>query len=121
MPPDVAAVFGESVTSPLQAVRLPKGRENTDLPSRMSFCRIEPASVLLTAVKPADDGRGLIVRLRETAGRRTEVRVHVGFDGVKRAWRCDLIERDIEPVELRDGTVSLMLDANRMTVVRFCR
>jgi len=104
--------------SPLQAVRLPKGRENTDLPSRMSFCRIEPASVLLTAVKPADDDRGQIVRLRETAGRRTEVRVHVGFDGVTRSWRCDLIERGVESVEVRDGVVSLSLDAHQMGVLR---
>ena len=114
-------MFGESVMSPIQAARLSDGRRNADLPSRSSFCEVEPASVLLTAVKPADDGHGLIVRLRETAGHATDTQVHVGFAGVKRAWRCDLTERDTEPLVLRDGTFSLRLYANQIAAVRLAQ
>jgi alpha-mannosidase len=48
------------------------------LPSACSLLEIEPASVVLTALKPAEDGRGdTILRCLETVGRETVARIRL--------------------------------------------
>ncbi|HSV74480.1 MAG TPA: glycoside hydrolase family 38 C-terminal domain-containing protein [Chthonomonadales bacterium] len=88
-----------------------------DLPTRASFASVSPASVLITAIKGAEDGsRDVIVRLHETAGeptvcrvetpylgRHTEVRLgaheiatlRVRLDDGWTVTRCDLLERPL--------------------------
>ncbi|MEZ5278498.1 MAG: hypothetical protein R3F07_19100 [Opitutaceae bacterium] len=51
------------------------------LPAEASLLEVHPASVAIYAIKPAEDGRDLILRIQETRGRRTEARVKAGFAG----------------------------------------
>ncbi len=46
------------------------------LPRSGSLFALEPSHVQLTALKPADKGRGWIVRIQETAGRAAQIRGH---------------------------------------------
>jgi alpha-mannosidase len=41
----------------------------------LSFFFVDKPNVLIQAVKPADDGRGMVLRLREVAGLNTEVKI----------------------------------------------
>ena len=52
--------------------------------------------------------RGVIVRLAEVWGRRTPMRLELR-DGVRAAFRTDLLERDLEPVVVDGGAVELDL------------
>jgi len=102
----------------MHTFRLPRGRRRADLPPSKSFCRVEPKTVSLTACKMADDGKGIIIRVRETAGKDTAVRVRADFANRTRASKCDLIERVQGPIDLNDGQVTFDLDANSMATIR---
>jgi alpha-mannosidase len=52
----------------LDAVQLPPG---TRIPLKRSFLKIEPENVILSAMKVAEDGDGVIIRFYETKGERT--------------------------------------------------
>jgi alpha-mannosidase len=88
------------------------------LPPTASFCAVEPANVTVTAVKTADDSKGVIVRLRETAGKDTEAKIVANFPAATKATRCDLVERNQEEVAMDGGNLSLKLKANGMAAVR---
>ena len=59
---------------PIALAHLPIG---TKAPSEHEWLTLEPGNVRLLAVKRSNDGRALIVRFQETAGRRTKVRFGV--------------------------------------------
>lgn len=113
-----ASVFGESVVQPMRTVLVQPNSSAADLSDQGSFCRIEPANVMLTAFKAADDGRGLIVRIQETAGRETMARVILDLDPVNRAWSCDLVERNRGPVEIAGNQITLPIKANSTATLR---
>ena len=66
--PAAAAMFGESVQSPLRVIHADPHPDAAASPVANSFCEVRPSNVEMTALKPADDGHGIIVRIRETAG-----------------------------------------------------
>jgi len=47
-----------------------------DLPAKGRWMRVEPKRVALTALKPAQDGEGVVVRLWETTGKAAQCTVH---------------------------------------------
>ncbi len=80
-------------------------------------------SVVVQAIKraeerPGDRDRGLIVRLREVAGRSAAVR----FGGRERpftaAWRCDLLENDRERLPVRGGVAEASISPYGLVTVR---
>lgn len=60
---------------PLQAV--PATEHSGSLPAEHSFASVEPDNVVLTAVKKAEDAKGLIFRVYEWAGKTATVEFHV--------------------------------------------
>ncbi len=62
------------------------------LPPRQSFVSIAPENVVLTAVKKAEDGDGLILRLYEWAGKQNDVHITVP-DGATGAAIVNLMEQ----------------------------
>ena len=87
----------------------------------MSFCRIRPANVLLLAMKPAEDGRGVVLHLIETGGIKTTAAINVsrGADAViAQAFRCNLVEEDGEALSVREGAVSVSLEPNSVAALR---
>lgn len=58
-----------------------------------SLLELSGADVVVEAVKPAEDGRGIIVRLYEPHGARGEAAVKAGFSMAK-AIACNLVEED---------------------------
>jgi hypothetical protein len=63
--------------------------------------------VIVTAVKPASRGDGIIVRLSTLTSQGSLVTVTMRDHVVKQAFLCDARERDIEPLEVHAGTVRL--------------
>ncbi len=117
--PEAASVFGEDVQAPMRAVRLFANRATQDLPLTSSFLAVEPADrVTLTAVKPADDGKGLIARVRETSGHEADAVLTIHFPGVTRASQCDLVERVTGPLAIGGGQVKFPVRANGMATIR---
>jgi alpha-mannosidase len=78
-----------------------------------SFLEVDSPSVIVQAIKRAEDGTGLIVRLRETAGRPAEARLKsVLLEGAGVA--AELVDTewaDGEPVGIRDGEAVVSVPA----------
>jgi alpha-mannosidase len=63
------------------------------LPPNWSGCTVEPANVVLTCLKRAEDDHGFILRAYECAGQTTRATFTLGFDA-RSAQSTDLLERD---------------------------
>jgi alpha-mannosidase len=87
------------------------------LPASHSFVRVEPGNLVLTAVKKAEDGDGLILRFYEWAGEKTEARIEAPA-GAMAAYATNLMEkRDQDATE--KGGVRREGDTIRVTVDPF--
>ena len=81
---------------------------------------IDRDGVRVTAVKRADRGEGLIIRLRSDAEKAIEARLRPGAGEVRAAWLCDARERDLCELPLEHGAVVVPLD-RALTTVRVVR
>jgi alpha-mannosidase len=70
-------------------------------PDSRSFLTLTGLAVVET-LKPAEDGRGLILRVYEPHGSRGEVRAD-SREWVSKVTDCDLVEEDGDAVTVRDG------------------
>ena len=79
---------------------------------------VDPARAIVLALKPPDDpaARGIVLRLRETAGRSGPLAIATGR--AKRAVRLDLLEREGRELAIVDGTLQLDLPAHGFAAVR---
>jgi len=71
--------FGWESHTPLAAAWLPEKNAGTLSATEQSFFAVDKPNVLIQAVKRAEDGEGVVLRLREIAGVETEVRVEAPF------------------------------------------
>lgn len=82
---------GRAFHRPLLA-RPCKGEKGGELPSTDSLLEVKPSSVRVAALKREEKGEGLVLRLVETAGERTEVELEPGWE-VARIEETDPLER----------------------------
>ena len=107
-----AFAWSRSVAMPVEALRGRIGRPPAAAPS------VDPARAIVLALKAPDDpaARGIVLRLRETAGRSGPLTIDTGR--AKRAVRLDLLERELGPLPIADGTLQLDLPAHGFAAVR---
>ena len=88
-----------------------------------TFPRIEidPKRAIATCLKPADgdEPNGVILRVQETAGKSGPLAITV--EGYSKAVQTDLLERDLKPLAITSGKVTLDLKANGLAAVRLVR
>jgi alpha-mannosidase len=96
---------GYALNVPLRTVAL-DAAQSGDLPPRHSFLELTASNIVIEAVKQAEEGDALIVRLYESANRRTEVALRCGFP-VGTVEIVNLMEEKPEPVEVKENTVTL--------------
>ena len=94
-----------------------------DLPPEASFLRVEPESLVVSGIKRAENGEGLIVRLYETAGK--EATALLRFDQrrmgtVSGAVEVDLMERPLarSAAGVDDGVAAIRVPARGLASVR---
>ena len=89
------------------------------LPDGRALLTIEPRDVVLSALKPAEDGTGVIVRLLNPSDTAREARIHVGFPFASvHSVRLDETP-DTEPLAASGSCVSLPVPAHRLRSLRF--
>jgi len=116
--PSAAVRFGYGASSPL-AARWVTGRVDGGLPvGARSLLNVDAENVIVTAVKVAEEGDGLIVRLWECAGQLTEVTLDALALGVDSAWQTDLVERVKAPLAVTNGTVKVVVPARGFAAVK---
>lgn len=107
---------GHDFNHPLLAERI--AAQSGRLPSRFGVAEVRGApSVLLTEIKPAEDGQGWILRLYESGGRqaRAEVAINVPFTA---ATAVNLREDGNEALPVQEGRVALEFSPFQIRTVR---
>jgi alpha-mannosidase len=67
-----------------------------------SFLSADDPALLLETWKPAEDGRGTILRFLDLGGETRKVRVVLPQTSIEHAYVADAVERDLTPVTLSD-------------------
>ena len=92
----------EDLNAPLRIAR-----GSAKLESR-SLIEVDTPQVIVETVKRAEDSDAAVVRLYEAWGGRTRARLRVTLPAT-RATLCDLLERELAEVPVRDGVIDLQL------------
>ncbi len=87
------------------------------LPTRFSAVTLDKKTVICETVKAAERGDDTIIRLYESANRRTRVSIKTDIP-FKRAYLCDLMENDIAELCVKDGEIPLTLSGFEIATVR---
>jgi alpha-mannosidase len=105
-----------SFARPVRAIRTSRGRG--ELPLEASLTDIEPATVILSALKVAEDDGSTIVRVYNISNEPVEalIKLNTPFGSVE---RVDLNEENPVPVEATDGAVRFPLKPNEIATFRF--
>ncbi|MCD6274560.1 MAG: glycoside hydrolase [Candidatus Aenigmarchaeota archaeon] len=80
--------YGYEFNYHLIALQLPRGKKYR---AKSSFLKIEPDNVIVSALKKAEDGKGIIIRFYETSGEKTKVTLTL-FKKPKDAKAVNLME-----------------------------
>jgi alpha-mannosidase len=97
-----------AVTTPLESVTH-ECEGGGSAPPHGSFAEVTPATVELMALKWAEDGDGLIVRVREAVGRPVESVITLPFVEIESVTCCNLVEEDEGELSHRDNTITVAL------------
>ena len=118
---------GHEFNNPL-IVRVPDPHQG-ELPATASLIRVEPSSVVLTAVKPAgnplarmagpdvDPANGLVLRLYESAGRATTARISCAWP-IGDAAITNVAEEGHRSLTVVDGSVNVELEPFEIATVQ---
>ena len=96
--------FGLEALTPLEHDYLTASQDVSELPPReASLLEIANPGITLLTWKRAEDGDGTILRLQETAGKSSEIKIHSQYLTFERAWRCDLLEENQAELKMNGG------------------
>jgi len=85
-------------------VSLPTEKHQGRFPAEHSFVQVQPEDLVLTAMKGAEDGAGLVFRFYEWAGKEVDAKL-VLPGGAESASETDLMERLTGPLPMKNGAV----------------
>lgn len=106
------------VVEEAEAFNLPITFRTGRVPGSGQVVRVDRPGVSVEAVKRAEDGDGVVLRLCEVHGVRGPVRVDVGWSFASVA-RSDLLERPLEQISHDGSTVTLQLRPFELVTLRF--
>ncbi len=121
--PAAAARFGRETRCPLEIAelkssdKLPASRGSLP-PAQASFAALAPESLVITALKTAEDGQGLVVRVLETAGRESDGLLKLSFMAVTSAREADALETPGKPLKGDAGSVSFHIKPHQVLTMR---
>ena len=81
------------------------------LPSEFSLVQVSDPRVLVTAVKPAEDGKGIIIRLFRSGTAGLEVEVKTDLPGGKNVYAVDATE--MKPVKMDGSAKRFVVEMDR--------
>ena len=96
---------GYELNTPL--VWIAAGSHNGPLPASRSYAAIEPANLMFTALKQAEDGSDLILRFYEFAGQKSTAQIATP-GGVTEVWDANLMEKSGEKLPF-DGKIATVI------------
>ena len=102
----------EDLNAPLLLTR---GSPKAD--SRRSLIEVDTPQVIVETIKRAEDSEATVVRLYESWGGRAKARLRTRLQA-RRATLCDLLEREVDEVPVRDGVIDLELSPFKILTLK---
>ena len=110
---DAAALsrMGWEEATPLEVERVMRQDKAREQPRPLgtapeSLLDVEDPDLLLETWKPAEDGRGTVLRFLDLGGATRTVTVHTPVLRLEKVWETDAVERDKQPLTLVGGQES---------------
>ena len=115
---DAARYGREAAVDPVVQQLVPEDSPSS-IPDRRQFLSVDTDGVIVSSVKRAVDGDGVVVRLFETGGKRREVALDVAWP-VESAFATDLLEdpKSTDDFTVADGRVRVPIDPWELRTVR---
>jgi hypothetical protein len=111
--------FGLEALTPLEYDDLAASEDASSLPNReASLLEIANPGVTLLTWKRAEDGDGTIVRLQDTMGEPSEVRIHSQYLTFEHAWLCDLLEQNQSELKTGGGDLRVPIHPFQAVTLR---
>ena len=104
-----------SLNQPLLALEAKGGGT---LPDTFSLVSCDAESVIVETVKKAEADSGMIVRLYEAFGGKCQANIRIA-PGFRKAFLCDLMEKQLEELPIRDNTVTLPVHNFEIITLKF--
>lgn len=104
------------LNSPPRTLRLPAGRP-AEQDTEGKFFWVDRDGVIIETVKKAEDEEAIVVRLYEAYNSRGEVTVTTSLP-VREAVLCDLLERDLQPLPMENGSFTIQIQPFEVVTVK---
>ena len=113
-----AGIIKEAFVLNQPLISLNVGEKCGVLPDEYSFVSVDKSNAVITAVKCAECGDGLVVRLYDAFDKRTKVTLTVPED-YKRVFICDLLENEEREIDMCAGKVEVPLMNFEIVTLKF--
>jgi alpha-mannosidase len=105
--------------TPLERDDVPGTQDSSSLPiSEASLLEIENPGVTLLTWKRAEDSDGTILRLQDTAGVASNIKIHCPFLKFERAWLCNLLEDNQAEIKIQGGDLNVPIKPFQVLTLR---
>lgn len=94
------------------------GANRGELDERYSFVSADKPNAVITAVKKAEQGDGLIVRFYDAYDCKSDVTISVSASYGK-AYLCDLMENELQEIGIKDGKVTVPVSNFEIVTLKF--
>jgi alpha-mannosidase len=105
----------ERLSVPLEPAQA--GTHGGDLPRRHSFLSVEPANLILSALKRSEDGEGIVIRLFNPTSERLEGKLRF-FKPIASAQLCDLEENSLRPLKPRGHSLQCPIAPKKIITIK---
>jgi alpha-mannosidase len=117
--PQALTRFGLEALTPLERDDLAASQDPSALPDReASLVEIPVPNVSLLTWKRAEDGDGTILRLQDTGGKASQIRIHSQFLRFDRAWLCDLLEDNQAEIKIEGEDLNVPIKPFQVLTLR---
>jgi alpha-mannosidase len=111
--------FGWGALTPLERDGLAASEDVSSLPNQeASLLQIANPGVTLLTWKRAEDDDGTILRLQDTMGEASEVRIHSQYLTFEHAWLCDLLEENQSELKTEESDLSVPITPFQVLTLR---
>ena len=115
---------GFAFNNPMKVYSHPSPQDATALMKSFTLGADSDESLILDTIKRGEDdedvsrgelrkrrGRSVVLRVYDSLGGRSRGTIQFGPVGIAKAWKCNLLEDDLEEVRVRDGSIDIELRA----------
>ena len=103
------------LNNPLTAVKA--SGKHSELPESYSLVSVDKENVICETVKEAEEDKSTVLRLYESANKKTKAQITLGFKA-KKCYICDMLENEKEELPITDGKVNVSLHGYEIVTLK---